>query len=74
MFSNIYRKSLAFHCTTNGFGKQRIWSHLLKKSFMENFLFCALSDLYASCSLQYALPKSREKCLPMAKLSEEQNF
>ena len=23
--------------------KLRIWSHLLKKSFMENFIFCAVS-------------------------------
>ena len=25
--------------------KRRIWLHLLKKSFMENFVFCALSVL-----------------------------
>ena len=24
--------------------KLRIWSHLLKKSFMENFIYCAVSD------------------------------
>ena len=24
-------------------GKLRIWSHLLKKSFMENFIFCAVT-------------------------------
>ena len=23
--------------------KQRIWSHLLEKSLMENFIFCAVS-------------------------------
>ena len=26
----------------------RIWSHLLQKSFMENFLFCAVTCLYQS--------------------------
>ena len=25
---------------------QRIWSHLLKKSLMENFIFCAVLRLY----------------------------
>ena len=25
--------------------KMRIWSHLLKKSLMENFIFCAMSEL-----------------------------
>ena len=25
--------------------KLRIWSHLQKKSFMENFIFCALSSV-----------------------------
>ena len=24
----------------------RIWSHLLKKSFMENFIFCAVNIFY----------------------------
>ena len=31
-------------------GKQRIWSHLLKKSLMENFIFCTV---YAS---EYLIP------------------
>ena len=26
-------------------GKLRIWSHLLRKSLMENFIFCVLSNL-----------------------------
>ena len=26
--------------------KQRIWSHLLKKSLMENFIFCAVTALW----------------------------
>ena len=26
----------------------RIWSHLLKKSFMENFIFCALKERSSS--------------------------
>ena len=25
--------------------KLRIWSHLLKKSLMENFIFCAVRDV-----------------------------
>ena len=29
-------------------GKLRIWSHLLKKSWMENFIFCAVSLLILS--------------------------
>ena len=28
---------------TDFFSKKRIWSHLLKKSLMEDFIFCALS-------------------------------
>ena len=27
--------------------KLRIWSHLLKKSLMENFIFCAVRDISA---------------------------
>ena len=27
--------------------KLRIWSHLLKKSLIENFIFCAVSDFCA---------------------------
>ena len=30
------------------FEHMRIWSHLLKKSFMENFIFCALMQIYAT--------------------------
>ena len=26
---------------------QRIWSHLLKKSLMENFIFCAVKSFYS---------------------------
>ena len=39
--------------------KLRIWSHLLKKSIMENFIFCAV---IASSPLQYLLVLS---LLPM---------
>ena len=35
---------LDFHCTKNW--KLRIWSHLLKKSFIENFIFCAVFLFY----------------------------
>ena len=31
--------------------KLRIWSHLLKKSLMENFIFCAVSVLTKSFSV-----------------------
>ena len=31
-----------------GMGKLRIWSHLLKKSLMENIMFCAvLTELFS---------------------------
>ena len=30
------------------FRKQRIWSHLLKKSLMENFIICAVKPLIIS--------------------------
>ena len=29
-----------------GFLQLRIWSHLLKKALMENFIFCAVSGVY----------------------------
>ena len=29
----------------------RIWSHLLKKSLMENFIFCAVKISEISCTL-----------------------
>ena len=38
--------TLIFHTTQKmkfSIKKQRIWSHLLKKSLMENFIFCAVS-------------------------------
>ena len=28
--------------------KLRIWSHLLKKSVMENFIFCAVEDVWGT--------------------------
>ena len=32
-----------WHCTKNEvFQNLRIWSHLLKKSLIENFIFCAM--------------------------------
>ena len=31
--------------------KLRIWSHLLKKSLVENFLFCAVNDEYMALNL-----------------------
>ena len=32
--------------------KLRIWSHLLKKSLIENFIFCAVKCLLFKCNLQ----------------------
>ena len=32
---------------------QRIWSHLLKKSLMENFFFCAVSGVVSSSDLNH---------------------
>ena len=34
--------------------KLRIWSHLLKKSLIENFIFCAVKCLFFKCNLQDA--------------------
>ena len=33
---------MIIHCTKNA--KLRIWSHLLKKSIMQNFIFCVVND------------------------------
>ena len=33
----------------------RIWSHLLKKSIMENFIFCAVINTYVNKLLRDAL-------------------
>ena len=37
--------------------KMRIWSHLLKKSLMENFIFCAV--LLISCYLWFSLLRKK---------------
>ena len=39
----------------------RIWSHLLKKSFMENVIFCAVYD-QKSLSKFYCLPNVSNRC------------
>ena len=44
------------HCTK----KLRIWSHLLKKSLMENFIFCAVEDM-ANLTENSEFVKSEEK-------------
>ena len=57
------------HCTKNNFSikdffskcdqirrKLQIWSHLLKKSLMENFIFCAVS---IKIFLQWSIKKDR---------------
>ena len=31
-------------CDQIRIGERRIWSHLLKKSLMENFIFCAVVE------------------------------
>ena len=40
--------------------KLRIWSHLLKKSLMENFIFCAVEDM-ANLMENSEFVKSEEK-------------
>ena len=35
----------------------RIWSHLLKKSVMENFIFCAVSSAKDKLPLKYFIRK-----------------
>ena len=39
ILQNGLRKWIDYYCTKN---EVRVWSHLLKKSFMENFIFCAV--------------------------------
>ena len=47
-----YSKSI-FVCVWNkNFGFLRIWSHLLKKSLMENFIFCAVTKRTSSPKLK----------------------
>ena len=44
----------------------RIWSHLLKKSLMENFIFCAVTDLprhsYTEQKLKFSIKDFFGKC------------
>ena len=41
--------------------KLRIWSHLLKKSLMENFIFCAVKKQRVASSLELSLEKSLDR-------------
>ena len=41
--------------------KLRIWSHLLKKSLMENFIFCAVKKQRVASSLELSLEKSFDR-------------
>ena len=45
----------------------QIWSHLLKKSLMKNFIFCAV--LYGSSNLK--LPTSRGRCFSEIDVSQK---
>ena len=51
---NTKDKQQRYHCTKNKnfrvSRKLRIWSHLLKKSLMENFMFCAVYFNKMLCS------------------------
>ena len=49
--------------------KLRIWSHLLKKSLMENFIFCAM---YVTGTFEFKL--KREKYVQLSKSVRELNF
>ena len=35
--------------------KMRIWSHLLKKSLMENFIFCAVQTVHSNFEIHVVL-------------------
>ena len=45
----------------------RIWSHLLRKSLLENFIFCAVyiaaSFIYSQFELKYVLQRCNSFCL-----------
>ena len=43
--------------------KLRIWSHLLKKSLMENFIFCAVSPIRMTFFVSFALFLSKPTIL-----------
>ena len=43
--------------------KLRIWSHLLKKSLMENFIFCAVSPIRMTLFVSFALFLSKPTIL-----------
>ena len=45
MFPDIHTAQEMKFSIKDFFSKLRIWSHLLKKSLMENFIFCAVSSL-----------------------------
>ena len=41
--------------------KPRIWSHLLKKYLMENFISCAIKDVFSTL-LRFKYPATRKNC------------
>ena len=41
--------------------KLRIWSHLLKKSLMENLVFCVVIRLNATIKLKHYIPRNRQE-------------
>ena len=42
--------------------KLQIWSHLLKKSVMENFIFCAVSETYSGREFLERLGNRKTPC------------
>ena len=48
MFGRFLNVPLVGHCTKKKFPVW-IWSHFLKKSLMENFIFCEVGVLKSSC-------------------------
>ena len=62
--STYFYKKCSFHCAKKKFSIKdfsskcdqirsflRIWSHLLKKSLIENFIFCAVFDIFRNLQI-----------------------
>ena len=60
----MVRRYYKFHCSISDVSWLRIWSHLLKKSLMENFIFCAVQTAAVVPNLQPSLPVQiqKQKC------------
>ena len=78
-------KSCTLHCTKMKFfikdffsksdrirGKLRIWSHLLKKSLMENFIFCVVTTLIFVANIWY--PVMFEKLVAIVLVNKEKRL